>query len=78
MDLAAARTPRKRTGHTCDPIGEKEVAEMLGVKITTVYQWRHRKVSPEPDFIVNGLPAWDRATIEEWARETGRLTSLAG
>jgi hypothetical protein len=43
-----------------------------------VYQWRHRKVSPEPDFIVNGLPAWDRATIEEWARETGRLTSLAG
>lgn len=53
-------------------LGEHEVAELLGVKRETVHQWRFRDLMPEADHTVNGKPAWDRSTIERWAKATDR------
>lgn len=54
------------------PIGIHEVADMLDVARNTVDSWRHRGLMPEPDWTVGGRPAWDAATIREWAQRTGR------
>jgi len=58
---------------TCDPVGAVEVAARLGVARSTVDQWRQRGLLPAPDWTVGGRPAWSWATIEAWARSTGRL-----
>jgi hypothetical protein len=56
-----------------EPVGAAEIADILGVLPTTVHVWQYRNLLPAPQWTVSGRPAWDRATIEEWARETGRL-----
>ena len=58
---------------TCTPIGVKDVAALLDVKDRTVHIWLWRKNLPEPDFQVNDLPAWNRASIVQWAGLTGRI-----
>jgi excisionase family DNA binding protein len=55
-----------------EPVGLAEIAERLGVTRSTVDQWRHRGVLPEPRWTVGGRPAWDWTTIAEWAKDTGR------
>lgn len=55
------------------PVGASEIATRLGVRPQTVHAWRHRGLLPEPAWTVSGQPAWDWATIEAWARDTGRL-----
>jgi predicted DNA-binding transcriptional regulator AlpA len=62
------------TDHLVEVVGVAEIAERLEVKVTTVYQWRQRKLLPEPDYPLGMGPAWKWSTIEEWARETRRLT----
>lgn len=72
----------RRTRPT-QPVGPHEVAELLGVRVETVHQWRFRsKVAPEtaraaplpdPEWgIVSGVPLWTRRQILAWAEETGR------
>lgn len=56
-----------------DLVGVQEIATMLGVQVRTVHQWQRRARLPERDTTVSGLPAWRRATVTAWARETGRL-----
>jgi hypothetical protein len=65
------RTRRSRPEPT--PVGAAEIAARLRVKPQTVHAWRHRKLMPEPRWIVSGQPAWDWSEIEAWARRTGRL-----
>jgi ParB/RepB/Spo0J family partition protein len=55
------------------PLGREEIAAMLDVKIGTVSQWITRGIFPGEDMRVSGSPLWWPATVEEWARETGRL-----
>lgn len=56
------------------PVGRKEIADRLGVKETTVQQWRSRGVLPDPEpSTVGGRPWWRWADVERWAIETGRL-----
>jgi len=62
---------------TCQPVGEREIAPLLGVQPNTVHQWRKRGLLPEPRWTVSGMPAWDQAEIEAWARATGRLPKRA-
>jgi hypothetical protein len=66
--------PRRTTGVTGDlmPVGAAEIAARLGVRAQTVHAGRHRKLMPPPRWTVSGQPAWDWATIEVWARRTGR------
>jgi Putative ATPase subunit of terminase (gpP-like) len=56
------------------PVGAAEIATRLGVKPQTVHTWRQRKLMPPPRWTVSGQPAWDWATIEAWARRTGRMS----
>jgi hypothetical protein len=48
------------------------IAERLNVPKDTVNKWRHRGLLPEPDYPLAVGPVWEWATIETWARQTGR------
>lgn len=55
-------------------VGLQEIAELLEVNKRTPHAWQYRKLLPPPDYpSVNGLKAWNRSTIMEWAARTGRL-----
>lgn len=65
--------------HPDDPVGVKEIAALLDVEEQTVRQWGVRERLPEPTWpSVGGRPAWRRGTIEQWAKETGRIPLEAG
>jgi hypothetical protein len=55
------------------PLGEREIADLLGVKRETVVRWKMRGLLPEPAGTVSGNPWWSDDTILAWAKETGRL-----
>lgn len=54
-------------------VGPAEVANLLGVKSTTVHQWVARRLLPEPWATISGTRLWPRHEILEWAETTGRL-----
>lgn len=55
-------------------VGLQEIAELLEVNKRTPHAWQYRRLLPPPDYpSINGLRAWRRATIVEWAARTGRL-----
>lgn len=66
-------TRTKTTPNRVIPVGEWEIADLLGVKRHTVKQWRFRGLLPRPEYVVNRSPAWSRYQIIAWAIETGRL-----
>lgn len=64
----------------CEPVGEKEIGERLGVRKQTVAMWLHRPPVvplPPPRWTVSGNPAWNWPDVEAWARDTGRLPTNA-
>lgn len=59
---------------TAKVLGRVEIADLLKVDTRTPHAWAARKLLPVPDHAaVNGGPAWDRATMINWAAKTGRL-----
>jgi len=60
-----------------DIVGLKELAERLGVKQQTAAAWRYRGLLPPEEGTVSGAPAWTWATVEGWAKATGRLGGVA-
>lgn len=48
------------------------VAELAGVKVETVHQWRYRKRLPKPDVMLRRGPLWYETTILMWLHKTGR------
>lgn len=54
-------------------VGLADIAHRLGVTRGTVDQWKWRKLLPKPDWTIGDRPAWEWATVEKWATETGRL-----
>jgi hypothetical protein len=59
---------------TADVVGLQEIAELLEVNKRTPHAWQYRRLLPPPDYdSINGLRAWRRATIVQWAARTGRL-----
>lgn len=42
-----------------------EVADRLGVAVSTVYAYRRDKILPEP-VMIGRTPTWDRDVIEAW------------
>lgn len=60
-----------------EPVGQKEIAERLGVRQNTVAMWLARRTStefPAPKWTVGGRPAWEWAEVRKWALATGRLS----
>jgi predicted DNA-binding transcriptional regulator AlpA len=58
-----------------DLLDIQAVADLLGVQRETVEQTRWRGKMPDPDLYVGRSPAWRRRTIDQWIKETGRLTA---
>lgn len=57
-------------------VGLQEIADLLEVNRRTPHAWSYRRLLPEPDYnSINGLRAWNRQTIIDWAAQTGRLPS---
>lgn len=53
-------------------VGLAEIANRLSATRTSVDQWRHKGLLPEPSWTIGGRPAWDWRKIARWARSTGR------
>lgn len=58
-------------------VGLKEIANLFAVPQVTVSKWRARKVLPEPDSVVSGVPVWALTSIIEFAFQTGRIVHLS-
>lgn len=52
-------------------IDSKEVADLIGVELETVYQYKTRGKLPTPAFDGRS-PLWDQKVIEKWQRERRR------
>lgn len=52
-----------------DILGPHEVAELVGVRLNTIAQWRHRGTGPVPDRVIGMGPLWFRSTVESWFAE---------
>ncbi|MDQ8704889.1 hypothetical protein RCO28_20680 [Streptomyces sp. LHD-70] len=57
-----------------------QVADMFGVRVTTVNQWAYRRKArgnpndmPAPDVRDLGHVYWRRDTLRRWGRDTGRM-----
>ena len=61
------------TTKTIDLVSAKEIAQRLDVRPQTVHVWQHRGIFPPPDIRLGVGPIWHWATIEAWAKQTGRL-----
>jgi len=73
-------TPARNQGRVdgMELLGVAEIAALLGVKAQTVSVWRIRAGFPPPDLTVASAALWRQATVERWARETGRMRSDDG
>jgi len=50
-----------------ETLRRKDVAKLLGVKVSTIDSWLAKGYLPRP-MRLGRLPVWDKAEIEEWAR----------
>ena len=55
-------------------MGTAEVAEFLGLSRGRVTQLAQSEDFPAPIARLAAGPVWELAEIEQWARETGRIT----
>ena len=53
-------------------VGPSEIADMFKVHPVSVDRWRRDGVLPPPEASLRRGPVWQKATIVEWAKETGR------
>lgn len=54
-------------------VGVAEVSQMLGVSRQRVTQLAKTKDFPTPAVSLAAGPVWESASIEAWARATGRM-----
>lgn len=48
------------------PIGMREIAELIGVTLSTVRKHRQRRTLPAPRGEISGAPFWWDTDIMEW------------
>ncbi len=58
-----------------DLMGPVEIAAMFNVHPVTVDRWRRDGKLPPPDGELRRGPVWQRETIVDWGKETGRDAS---
>lgn len=61
------RTPRRER-----VLGLAEIADLLGARPATVWQWHLRGQLPAPDMTVSRRPAWYASTLRGWRRPADR------
>lgn len=47
-------------------VTNEQLAEITGLKYSTLYTYRRRNTLPEPDSYIGRTPVWKRKKIEEW------------
>ena len=52
-------------------LDSQAVADLIGVELETIYQYKTRGRMPEPYF-GGRSPLWDQKTIEKWQRKRRR------
>jgi len=53
-----------------DLVGIRDIAELQGVAKNSAWRWTRRDDFPAPAARVSGgIPVWQRADVEAWARE---------
>jgi predicted DNA-binding transcriptional regulator AlpA len=57
-----------------DLMGTAEIAELLGVSSQRVSQLTATTAFPPPVARLRAGSVWERADVERWARETGRIS----
>lgn len=55
-------------------MGTAEVAAFLGISRARVGQLAQREDFPSPVVRLAAGPVWESADIEQWARDTGRIS----
>lgn len=53
------------------PIGISEIAILLNVDRKKVAQWKFHNKLPEPDYVLQQGPIWDRTNFILWYQENG-------
>lgn len=61
-----------------DLMGLKEIGELLGVTRARAHQLAQVEGFPDPLGATSAGRIWERANIEKWARDTGRLIKQEG
>ncbi|MDE0778276.1 MAG: DNA-binding protein [Nocardioides sp.] len=59
--------------HRHDLMGVTEIAELLGLTRQRVHQLRQSEDFPRPVADISAGSIWERADVEAWARESGRI-----
>lgn len=52
-------------------LGPSEVAELLGVPVDTIYQWRYKRIGP-PGFRVGRHLRFDPRAVRRWVDEQSK------
>lgn len=50
-------------------IRPKQLAEILGVSVVTLWRWRQAKIIPEPILLGVRFVGWKESTIIEWLKD---------
>ncbi len=54
-------------------VGITEIARLLGVSRQRVGQLAKAETFPSPAAVLAAGPVWERADVDRWAQESGRL-----
>lgn len=44
----------------------QDVADATGLTLQTIKTYRHKKLMPDPDYMIGRTPVWKVQTIDKW------------
>ena len=50
-------------------VGPAEAAQLTGLKVLTIHQYRSRGLMPEPVRVISRTPLWEKQQILDWDRD---------
>lgn len=50
-------------------LDSQAVADMVGLKLSTVHTYNHLRKMPAPDVDLGGNPGWYKTTIDRWIKD---------
>ena len=50
-------------------LDSRAVADMVGLKLSTIHTYNHLRKMPEPDVDLGGNPGWYESTIDRWIKD---------
>ena len=50
-------------------LDSQAVADMVGLKLSTIHTYNHLRKMPKPDVDLGGNPGWYKTTIDRWIKD---------